>query len=90
MDDLHFSSVVEEGVRYDGGVGGKEPEVDSDITSRHVGGRVGFVLLLTKDTSAVGDVENIVRLSESVKGSVAACQYRSVLEQIEAYELIGR
>ena len=90
MDDLHFSSVVEEGVRYDGGVGSKEPEVDSDITSRHVGGRVGFVLLLTEDTSAVGDVENIVRLSESVKGSVAACQYRSVLEQIEAYELIGR
>jgi len=90
MDDLHFSSVVEEGVRYDGGVGSKEPEVDSDITCRHVGGRVGFVLLLTKDTSTVGDVENIVRLSESVKGSIPACQHSKVIGQILTHELIGR
>jgi hypothetical protein len=66
--------VVEVGIGYDGGVGSKEPEVDGDISSRHVGGRVGFVLLLIKDTSAIGDVENIVRLSKSVESSVTTYQ----------------
>jgi len=74
VGDLHFTSVVEVGIGYDGSVGGKEPEVDGDITSRHVGGRVGFVLLLIKDTSAIGDVEDVVGFSKSVEGSVPTCQ----------------
>lgn len=67
----HFVSVVEEGIRHDSGVGGKEPEIDGNVTSRHVGRAVGLIFLLIKDTSAVGDVENVVSVSESVERSVA-------------------
>jgi hypothetical protein len=66
--------VVEVGIGYNGSVGGKEPEVDGDISSRHVGRRVGFVLLLIKDTSAIGDVEDVVGLSKSVESSVTIYQ----------------
>jgi hypothetical protein len=64
--------MVEESIGYDGGVGCKEPEVDGDITSRHVGWRVCFIHLLIEDTSIVGDVEDIVGLAESIKRSVPA------------------
>jgi hypothetical protein len=74
MKDLHFSSVVEVGIGYNGGVCGKEPEVDGDVSSRHVGRRVGFVLLLIKDTSAIGDVEDVVGFSKSVESSVTTYQ----------------
>jgi len=91
VGDLHLSSVVEVGIGDDGGVGGKEPEVDGDISSRHVGGRVGFVFLLIKDTSAIGDVENIVGLSKSVESSVPTYQpLNSLSRRKGAYELIGR
>lgn len=72
--DLHFSSVVEVGIGYDGCVCSKEPKVDGDISSRHIRGRVGFILLLIKDPSAIGNVENVVCLSKSVKGSVPGGQ----------------
>ena len=62
--------MVKEGVRDDRGVGGKEPEVDGNVTGRHVGGTVSLVHLLIKDTSIISDVEDVVRLAESVKGSV--------------------
>jgi hypothetical protein len=66
--------VVEVGIGYNGSVGGKEPEVDGNVTSRHVGRRVGFVLLLIKDSSAVGDIKDVVGLSKSVESSVTANQ----------------
>jgi hypothetical protein len=66
--------MVEVGVGYNGSVCGKEPKVDGDISSRHIGGRVGFVLLLIKDSSAIGDVENVVGLSKSVESSITTYQ----------------
>ena len=66
--------MVKVGIGYNGSVGCKEPEVDGDVSSRHVGGRVGFVFLLIKDTSAIGDVEDVVGFSKSVEGSVPTCQ----------------
>jgi len=65
--------VVKVGIGYNGSVGCKEPEVDGDVSSRHVGGRVGFIFLLIKDTSGIGDIEDIVGLPKSVKGSVTTC-----------------
>jgi hypothetical protein len=62
--------MVKEGIRYNGGVSGKEPEVDGNISSRHIGGGIGFVLLLIKDTPTIGDIEDIIGLAESVECSV--------------------
>lgn len=77
--DLHFSTVVEESIGYNGGIGCKEPEVDGDITGRHVGWGVCFVHLLIENTSVVGDVEDIVSLAESVERSVSAVNYIALL-----------
>lgn len=64
--------MVEESIGYDGGIGCKKPEVDSDITGRHVGWGVRFVHLLIENTSVVGDVEDVIGLAESVECSVPA------------------
>lgn len=74
--------MVEVGIGYDGSVGSKEPEVDGDVSSRHVGGRVGFILLLIKDTSAIGDIEDVVCLSKPVEGSVTTYQSLTIIMEI--------
>lgn len=66
----HFVSVVQEGVGDDSGIGGKEPEVDGNVTSRHVSGTVGLVHFLVEDTPVIGDVKDVVGFTESIKGSV--------------------
>lgn len=60
-------SVIEEGVGHDGRVDGEEPEVDNNVTSSHVSGRVGLVRGLVEDTSVVGDGENVVSGTVSVE-----------------------
>ena len=72
--------MVEESIGYDGGIGCKKPEVDSDITGRHVGWGVRFVHLLVEDTPVVGDVEDIVGLSESVECPVTAIRFSVILD----------
>lgn len=72
--------MVEESIGYDGGIGCKEPEVDRDVAGRHVGWGVCFVHLLVEDTPVVGDVEDIVGLSESVECSVTAVRFSVLLD----------
>lgn len=62
--------MVEESVGDNSGVGGKEPEVDGNVTSRHVGGTIGLVHFLVEDTPVIGDVEDVVGFTKSIKGSV--------------------
>lgn len=62
--------MIQEGIRYDGGISGKEPEVDGKVTSGHVCWAVGFVHLLVEDTSIIGDIEDIVRVTKSIESSV--------------------
>lgn len=88
----HLSPVVQKCVGYNCGIGGKEPEVHGNVTGRHVGRRVCLVHFLIEDTSFIGNVEDVVCLPESIKGSVAvrvspmpALQFDKVTD-----ELMGR
>lgn len=64
--------MIQERVRCHGSVGGKEPEVDIDVTRGHVGGRVGFVFLLRENTAIVNDLEDGVGRSISVECAITA------------------